>query len=213
MKLFLNVNLVFIFTFILSCNLHYFSLAKKNSPSVHTNDTSMKGKIRFNLIRSEEGGKTNLYNSSVVEYELAKSKLFVLSKTSKLDLTYTTTTGYNHAGISVVLFLITFGVFPSFEESHSSVTFTIYDKENRTIIRDYTYPIRGRRIISWLTIPFYIVLPIVSKSFDGGGNDAISNASIRLLVEAFETDFVNDCKENPLFLEKMLSLSRDMIEL
>ncbi|WP_244290412.1 hypothetical protein [Leptospira bourretii] len=118
----------------------------------------------------------NLYNSSVVEYELAKSKLFGLSRTSKMDLTYTTTTGYNHAGISVVLFLITLGIFPSFEESHSTVTFTIYDKENKKTIRDYTYPIRGRRIISWLTIPFYIVLPIVSKSFDGGSNDTISNA-------------------------------------
>lgn len=173
----------------------------------------MQGKIRFNLIRSEEAAKPNLYNSSAVEYELAKSKLFGLSRTSKLDLTYTTSTGVNNAGISALLFLLTIGIFPSFEESHSNVTFTISDRESRKIIRDYTYPIKGRRIISWLTIPFYIVLPIVSKSFDGGINDTTSNSSIRLLVESFEADFIHDCKENPELFQKFQSLGRDLVEL
>ncbi|WP_244241380.1 hypothetical protein [Leptospira perdikensis] len=173
----------------------------------------MQGKIRFNLIRSEEAAKPNLYNSPAVEYELAKSKLFGLSKTSKLDLTYTTSTGMNHAGISALLFLLTLGIFPSFEESHSNVTFALYDRDSRKIIRDYTYPIRGRRIISWLTIPFYLVLPIVSKSFDGGINDTTSSASIRLLVESFEADVIKDCKENPELLQKFQTLSKELMEL
>lgn len=213
MKSFLNFGLTLAFTFTLSCNLHYFSLANRNSRSTDANETWMQGKIRFNLIRSDEAGKPNLYNSPAVEYELAKSKLFGLSKTSKLDLTYTSSTGMNHAGLSALLFLLTLGIFPSFEESHSNVTFTLYERETKKIIRDYTYPIRGRRFISWLTIPFYIVLPIVSKSFDGGVNDATSNVSIRLLVESFEADFINDCKTDPELLRKFQSLSKELMEL
>ncbi|MBM9547966.1 hypothetical protein JWG40_13115 [Leptospira sp. 201903074] len=213
MKLFFSFALVFALPFSFSCNLHYFSIANRNSSSSETSETLMQGKIRFNLIRSEEAAKPNLYNSSAVEYELAKSKLFGLSRTSKLDLTYTTSTGVNNAGISALLFLLTIGIFPSFEESHSNVTFTISDRESRKIIRDYTYPIKGRRIISWLTIPFYIVLPIVSKSFDGGINDTTSNSSIRLLVESFEADFIHDCKENPELFQKFQSLGRDLVEL
>ncbi|PJZ86518.1 hypothetical protein [Leptospira harrisiae] len=213
MKFIFRFALASALSFSFSCNLHYFSIANRNYPSSEAIETLKQGKIRFNLIRSEEAAKPNLYNSSAVEYELAKSKLFGLSKTSKLDLTYTTSTGINNAGISALLFLITLGIFPSFEESHSNVTFTISERDSRKIIRDYTYPIKGRRIISWLTIPFYIVLPIVSKSFDGGINDTTSSSSIRLLVESFEADFINDCKENPELLEKMQSLSRDLMEL
>ncbi|TGL12867.1 hypothetical protein [Leptospira meyeri] len=205
--------LVFALSFSVSCNLHYFSIADRASKNLEANETLQQGKIRFNLVRRVESGKPNLYNSSALEYELAKSKLFKLSQTTKVELTYTSSSGVNSAGISAVLFLLTLGIFPSLEESHSWVTFTLSNRDDKKLIRDYTYPIKGRRINSWLTIPFYLVLPIFSKSFDGGIEYNTSSASIRLLVDAFEADFANDCQENPELLEKLQSLSREMIEL
>lgn len=213
MKLSYPLALVFALSISFSCNLHYFSIANRNSDNTNASEILLQGKIRFHLIRSEEAAKPNLYNSSVVEYELAKSELFELSKTSKLDLTYTSSTGINYGGISTVLFLLTLGIFPSLEESYSNVTFTLSDRDSRKIIRDYTYPIQGRRIISWLTIPFYIVLPLVSDSFDGGANNTTSSSSIRLLVESFEADFIKDCKENPELLQKFQTLSKELMEL
>ncbi|TGM81373.1 hypothetical protein EHR01_00785 [Leptospira mtsangambouensis] len=213
MKLLFQFTLAFALSFSFSCNLHYFSIANHGTKNSEVYENLQQGKLRFNLIRKAESGKTNLYNSSALEYELSKSKLFKLSQTTKIDLTYTSSSGVNGAGISTILFLLTLGIFPSLEESHSWVTFTLSNRDDKKLIRDYTYPIKGRRINSWLTIPFYLILPIFSKSFDGGIEYNTSSASIRLLVDAFETDFANDCKENPELLEKLQYLSREMIEL
>lgn len=213
MKRLFQLNLVFALSFSFSCNLHYFSIANHGTKNSEAYEILQQGKLRFNLVRKVEAGKPNLYNSSALEYELSKSKLFKLSQTTKIDLTYTSSSGVNGAGISTILFLLTLGIFPSLEESHSWVTFTLSNRDDKKLIRDYTYPIKGRRINSWLTIPFYLVLPIFSNSFDGGIEFNTSSASIRLLVDAFETDFANDCKENPELLEKLQFLSREMIEL
>ncbi|WP_246838410.1 hypothetical protein [Leptospira selangorensis] len=93
------------------------------------------------------------------------------------------------------------------------MTFTLMDREDKKIIRDYSYPIQGRRIVSWLTIPFYLVLPIFSDSVDGGVNFETSNVSLRMLVEAFEADLAKDCLENPELLEILRNKGNESIEL
>ncbi|ABZ93553.1 Hypothetical lipoprotein [Leptospira biflexa serovar Patoc strain 'Patoc 1 (Ames)'] len=211
----LMVRLVFSFVFLLciSCNFHYFALANETNTQAPDLDKIAGDKIRFHLIRVEETPKANLYNAPALEFELAKSKLFKLSRSSKLNLTYTTKTGTETAGISALMFLLTLGIFPSFVETHSNVTFTLMDREDKKIFRDYSYPIQGRRIISWLTIPFYIVLPIFSDSVDGGVNYETSNVSLRMLVEVFEADLAKDCLENPELLETLRNKGNESIEL
>ncbi|EOQ95735.1 hypothetical protein LEP1GSC195_2251 [Leptospira wolbachii serovar Codice str. CDC] len=44
-------------------------------------------------------------------------------------------------------------------------------------------------------------------------NDATLTAFIRLLVESFEADFINDCKTDPELLRKFQSLSKELMEL
>ncbi|TGM13804.1 hypothetical protein EHQ82_19130 [Leptospira selangorensis] len=202
-----------IFLFTLSCNFHYFALANEPQNQIGNLEKISGDKIRFHLIRVEESSKANLYNAPALEFELAKSKLFKLSRSSKLNLTYTTKTGTDSAGISALMFLLTLGIFPSFVETHSNVTFTLMDREDKKIIRDYSYPIQGRRIVSWLTIPFYLVLPIFSDSVDGGVNFETSNVSLRMLVEAFEADLAKDCLENPELLEILRNKGNESIEL
>lgn len=213
MKFVIRCLFSFLFLSFISCNFHYFALANESNQTPVDPDKITGDKIRFHLIRVEESPKANLYNSPALEFELAKSKLFKLSRTSKLNLTYTTKTGTDSAGISAVMFLLTLGIFPSFVETHSNVTFTLMDREDKKIIRDYTYPIQGRRIVSWLTIPFYILLPIFSDSVDGGSNFETSNVSLRMLVEAFESDLAKDCLENPELLETLRNKGNESIDL
>ncbi|EOQ90351.1 putative lipoprotein [Leptospira yanagawae serovar Saopaulo str. Sao Paulo = ATCC 700523] len=212
----MNVCLRLVFTFALlfslSCNFHYFALANESNTESSNLEKLAGEKIRFHLIRVEESPKANLYNSPALEFELAKSKLFKLSRSSKLNLTYSTKTGTQDAGISGLLFLITLGIFPSFVETQSNVTFTLMDREDKKIIRDYTFPIQGRRIVSWFTIPFYLVLPIFSDSVDGGANFDTSNVSLRLLVEAFEAELAKECLENPKLLETLRNKGNESFE-
>ncbi|XDD47475.1 hypothetical protein AB3N60_05140 [Leptospira sp. WS39.C2] len=213
MNLLIRLVLSIIFLIFYSCNFHYFALANEQRSKIENLDKISEDKIRFHLIRVEETPKYNLYNSPALEFELAKSKLFKLSRSSKLNLTYSTKTGNYDSGISGLMFLLTLGVFPWFTESQSNVTFTLMDREDKKIIRDYTFPIQGRKIVSWLTIPFYLVLPIFSDSMDGGTNYEVSNVSLRLLVEAFEAELAKDCLEDPKLLETLRNKGNESIEL
>lgn len=212
MKFYLRLVFVFISFLFLTCNFHYFALANEPRSQTDYPGKISEDKIRFHLIRVEETPKSNLYNSPALEFELAKSKLFKLSRSSKLNLTYSTKTGNYDSGLSGLMFLLTLGVFPWFTESQSNVTFTLMDREDKKIIRDYTFPIQGRKIVSWLTIPFYIVLPIFSDSMDGGTNYDVSNVSLRLLVEAFEAELVKDCIEDPKLLETLRNKGNESFE-
>ncbi|TGL69905.1 hypothetical protein [Leptospira jelokensis] len=212
MNVCLRLVFAFVFLFSLSCNFHYFALANEIPKLDGQNEEFGKDKIRFHLIRVEESPKGNLYNSQALEFEIAKSKLFKMSRNSKLNLTYTTKTNFDNSGVSGLLFLLTLGVFPWFVETQSNVTFTLMDREDKKVIRDYTFPIQSKRIVSWLSIPFSIVLPIFSDSVDGGSNFDTSNVSLRMLVDAFEAELVKDCKENPELWNTLRSKGNESIE-
>jgi hypothetical protein len=188
-----------------SCIIQYFSLINQTNENPDLKTKLFKNKIGINLLRIEEKSKNNIYNSRLLEFAFANSKIFKFSKASNLNLTYATNSNF-HQNASILFFFITLGLFPAYEDSISTVTFTFSNKIENTIFREYTYTIKGKTLASWLTFPFSYFLPFASKNFDGGMITNESKVSLNLLIESLESDILLEIEKNPELQQTLFSL-------
>ncbi|TGN11064.1 hypothetical protein [Leptospira ilyithenensis] len=208
LRTYLMMTIVFTF---LSCSLQYYSI-KDTDNSREIKIDRNRERIKAHLIRKFESIRKTAYNSQLIEFEFADSKIFDSKENSALAITYSTISQYNGPVATGLWWLLSLGILPAIGDSASIASFEISDIKTGKIIRDYKYRTDGWFINSWTIIPLAFTIPLIKKNFTQEYGINFSEHPQLLVMERFQNDILRDFEKDPGFYNELLRTSLQPME-